>query len=97
MGRQALYNVFGSEGDLMALLETIKKAGLGAIDATNPVNVLFGTVTSVQPLKINVEQRFVLHKDNLVILKHYEPAAGDKVILLRVQGGQQYVVIGKVV
>lgn len=132
MGRQALYNVLRSEGGLMALLETIKKAGLGAVEAASPVNVLFGTVISAEPLKVNVDQRFMLTDKNLVIAEHLwtynvemhvknadvstsEPnaykasmdsadvtiqrnlKAGDKVILLRVQGGQQYVILDKVI
>jgi hypothetical protein len=116
----------------MALLETIKKAGLGAVEAASPVNVLFGTVISAEPLKVNVDQRFMLTDKNLVIAEHLwtynvemhvknadvstsEPnaykasmdsadvtiqrnlKAGDKVILLRVQGGQQYVILDKVI
>lgn len=95
------------------------------MQAQNPVNILFGTVTKVNPLEVNVEQKFTLTEDFLVLTErvtryeekeHFHLSAdgetappseplivrtglksGDKVILLRVQGGQQFVVLDKVV
>jgi hypothetical protein len=61
----------------MALLDTIKKAGAAAYASGNPTAVLIGKVVRINPLEVNVDQRFTL--------------------LLRVQGGQQYVVLDKVV
>ncbi len=125
----------------MSLLSILKKAGVDAVDASKPVAVLFGTVIRNSPLEINVEQRFNLTREFLVLtasvqskevtlnLSHshkYEDAisvddneteeketgqalsnisvpireglsVGDAVVLLRVQGGQQYVVLDKVV
>ena len=113
----------------------IKQAGIDAQNATNPTAILFGSVTKVNPLEVNVDQRFTLTEDFLVLteriaryevsLKHghqYEDVSdagstqrttdeqlvpnmivrhglivGDKVILLRVQGGQQYVIMDKAV
>lgn len=111
----------------MGLLETIKKAGAGAVEAGNPVAVLYGTVTKIDPLEVNVHQRLTFTEDFLVIperltryevdLMHRHTAAdgqtgealtekvaireglqvGDRVLLLRIQGGQQYAVLDKVV
>lgn len=138
----------------MGMIDTIKKASMGAVGAGNPVNVLFGEVlnistttletlkgevkyfnTHIDKIEIKVEQKLILDKDffiipeNLnkyeVLLKHnhkYEDESytstatretheklldkitirqglkqGDKVLLLRVQGGQQYVILDKVV
>lgn len=111
----------------MSLLETIKKAGIGAVEASNPVNVLFGNVIKTNPLEVNVHQRLTLTEDFLIVpesltrlevnLRHMHTApggstdeaflepvvireglkTGDRVILLRVQGGQQYVILDKVV
>lgn len=111
----------------MSMLSTIKKAGVGAVQAGNPVNVLFGTVTKTSPLEVNVDQRFTLPADLILVpesLTRYEVELqhnhshpngttgdalttpivireglqpGDKVILIRVQGGQKYVVMDKVV
>lgn len=84
----------------MSLIDLIKTVAVKAVEATNPVNVLFGTVVSETPLEIQIHQKLKLTEEFLVIteratqvnLKH-----GDKVVLLRVQGGQQFVVLDKVV
>ena len=49
------------------LIETIKKIALDAVDTTNPVNILFGTVIKVNPLQINIEQRLTLDKEHLIL------------------------------
>lgn len=115
----------------MALGDVIKQLGAGAVGAQNPVAVMFGTVTKVGPLEINVDQRFTLDEDFFYVterlsryeidLKHNHTytddesqqntgdalpdkivireglKVGDAVLLLRVQGGQKYVVWDKVV
>lgn len=92
----------------MSLLDVIKQASVDAVEAANPVAVLFGVVTKTSPLEINVEQRFTLTEEFLVFterVRRYEVditvrcglKVGDKVLLLRVQGGQKYVVLDKIV
>lgn len=111
----------------MNLIDAIKKAGLDAVEASNPVNIMFGEVTKANPLEVNVDQRFTLTEDFLVVtesvtaltvdLSHFHDYSGgqtqnaltnpvvvrkglevgDKVLLLRVQGGQQYVVLDRMV
>lgn len=82
----------------MALLDIIKAAGLGAVDAGNPVAVLFGTVKQTNPLEVLVDQRLTLTEDLLVLLERAKVLdANDTVALLRVQGGQQFVVLDRVV
>lgn len=126
--------------DFSTLLNVMKEAGVGANNATNPVNVCFGKVTSTSPLKILVEQKIPLGKAQLVLTRnvtdhnvnvtvdwstdtslnvsteggvdlshehdiegkktmtvHNALKNGDEVILLRVQGGQKYIVIDRVV
>ena len=56
--------------DAVELLKTIKRAALDAVDASKPVQVCFGKVTSVSPLKILVEQKLPLGKGQLVICRH---------------------------
>lgn len=110
----------------MNLTNLIKTAARQAVDASNPVHILFGEVTSADPLEVNVDQRFNLTADFLVIpesLSRYEVdlshshsysggttgesltslvvireglQVGDKLILIRVQGGQKYVIFDKV-
>jgi len=110
----------------MSLLNVIKNAGLQAVSATDPVSVFYGTVESIAPLAVKVDQRFTLTSEFLVIphcLTRYEvdlshhhgitggegeitPSLGklvireglqpgDRVILMRIQGGQQYLVLEK--
>jgi hypothetical protein len=117
------------------ILKIIKQAGSGAVEAGNPIVILFGSVTNDNPLEVNVDQRFSLTKDFLIIperlthfeidLKHMhgyqdtsdsgdakssteeallEPIVirrgletGDRVLLLRVQGGQQYLILDRLV
>ncbi len=109
------------------MLNAIKLAALSAMEAGNPVAVLFGEVTKTNPLEVNVDQRFTLDADFLIVpesltrleidLRHSHTSpdgttgealtqpivirpglqAGDRVVLLRVQGGQKYLILDKVV
>ena len=45
------------------LIETVKKIVQGVLNESSPCNVLFGTVTSANPLEITVEQKLKLTKD----------------------------------
>lgn len=110
------------------MLEAIKQAALGAMDAAGPVIVQLGSVTQINPLKVMVDQRLELTEDFFLLsesltkleldLKHThsitgsgltqealkdkiilrkELEAGDKLLLLRMQGGQRYVILDRVV
>jgi hypothetical protein len=97
-------------------VENIKKAALDAVKASMPSGVYFGTVTSISPLKITVEQKMTLTDKQLVLSSlvkdfkvdmtlndtrqnvtiHLGLKSGEKVMLLRVQGGQQFIVLDRV-
>jgi len=125
------------------LIELIKKAALDAVEASKPCVVMFGKVTSITPLKINVEQKLTLTEAQLILTRnvtdfttavtvnhntetyyytgvypnqsqvdvghkhavagkktitvHNGLVVGDMVLLLRVQGGQQYIVWDRLV
>ncbi|GGG81769.1 DUF2577 domain-containing protein [Paenibacillus radicis (ex Gao et al. 2016)] len=111
----------------MALLDIIKQAGAAAHASGNPMAVMAGKVLSINPLQVNVDQRFTLTEDFLIVpesLTRFEVdlthshsigsgqtgealqekllirrglEAGDAVLLLRVQGGQKFVILDKVV
>ncbi|CDD37169.1 putative uncharacterized protein [Clostridium sp. CAG:356] len=53
-----------------SLVEVIKKMAVGANDANAPTSVLFGTVTSVEPLEITVDQKFKLTERFLMLTKN---------------------------
>ena len=40
-------------------VELVKKAAVEAVDASKPVHILFGTVISASPLKIQVDQKAI--------------------------------------
>lgn len=75
----------------------IKHIALNAVESSKPVGLFFGTVIATDPLEVQVEQKMTLEADFLIIASAVQSLAkSDKVILLRVQGGQQYVVLDKI-
>jgi len=120
------------------IIEIIKMAAVEAVAASNPAAVVFGTVTSVDPLKVTIEQRLILEESHLLlttlvsdfdvdlIMDHQTEAtsggsgessfashihsvvgtktmtvklgliAGETVILMKIQGGQKYIILDRV-
>lgn len=105
----------------MSIVDMIKTMAKDTAQSQNPVNVVPGTVKSVDPIEIEVHQKLKLTKDFILLtervtrheinLEHNHGGTnaltrivireglkiGDGVVMLRVQGGQQYVVLDKVV
>ncbi|MEC0170499.1 DUF2577 domain-containing protein [Paenibacillus graminis] len=95
------------------MLDIIKKASLGAVGSTNPVAFSYGTVTVAAPLQIQVDQRFILSGAALVLPESVMESKlvwdgreivlrrglekGDRVLMVRMQGGQSYVVLDRLV
>jgi hypothetical protein len=75
------------------LVQSMKKAALDAVEASNPVKLLPGTVISNDPLKIRVEQKMLLEPEQLIVPIRLTLSMGDKVYLLREQGGQKFLVL----
>ena len=124
--------------DFNSLLVLIKKSAVEAVNASKPTAIVYGKVSSISPLKINVEQKMTLTAAQLVLTRnvtdhkvfmtvdhateyksggsgdasfeshnheykgkkqftvHLGLNKGEKVILLRVQGGQKFVVLDRV-
>lgn len=51
----------------MGMIETIKKASVNAMNASNPLNVEFGTVINAENLTIRLNQKRVLPKEFFII------------------------------
>ncbi|MFS0727040.1 DUF2577 domain-containing protein [Paenibacillus sp. 1P07SE] len=97
----------------MSMLDIIKRASVEAVDAGNPVAVFFGVVVASAPLKVLVDQRFTLPAEFLIVPERLTEQrvsvgeadvlirkgleVGHKLILLRLQGGQQYLIVDRVV
>lgn len=56
--------------DVTDLLNAIKKAALDAVNASQPSDFYFGKVTSINPLKILVEQKMTLGSAQLVLTRN---------------------------
>ena len=118
-----------------SLLQIIKKAALETVENSKPVEILNGLVTSLEPLRIklnqfltidenfiikpeslfeheleiNVNEQRIILKDENEESKEYEVTAqkikvriesqikeNDKLLLLRTQGAQKYLILDKV-
>ena len=85
----------------MALIDTMKKVAQQSQRASVPTAFQFGIVTATSPLTIRVDNRFDITGEAIVILKDSQDntdivTIGDKVVLLRNQGGQSFLVLGRV-
>lgn len=130
--------------DVNALVKSVKQAAVEAVDASSPMALCFGTVTSASPLKIQVDQKITLSEEQLILTDNvrdyavemstmvdssesphyteYESGgssyaefashrhqysgkkkwkvhnalkSGEKVIMLRCNGGQRYIVLDR--
>lgn len=82
------------------MLDNVKKAAVKAVEATNPVNVLYGNVEKVKPLEIRIHEKLKLTGEFLDVTEQLFKSGfvkGDKVVLLRVQGGHRFLVIDRYV
>lgn len=56
--------------DAVELVKTIKRAAIDAVNASKPVEICFGKVTSASPLKILVEQKMTLGEAQLMLCRN---------------------------
>ncbi|EGT4969847.1 TPA: DUF2577 family protein, partial [Clostridioides difficile] len=64
-----------------------------------PIRIVFGIIESISPLKVKIEQKLSIGEIFLIqtdTFKRYtDKKIGDKVVLIRMQGGQQYLVLDR--
>lgn len=119
------------------IIQTIRTIVLDAVNAQKLTTIVYGTVISTSPLKIQVDQKLVLEQEHLKLtravrdyevemtvdhvtesraggsgdaayashdheykgrkkfLVHNGLVVGDRVTMLRAQGGQQYLILDK--
>lgn len=88
---------------LSEINDLIRRIALNAVDSQNPMEVVSGTITSLAPLKIQFDEKRILDEDFLTLTqtaKHrieLEEHPGGQVIAIKNQGGQEYIVLDKVV
>lgn len=51
-------------------VELVKRAAVEAVEAGKPVNILFGTVFSTSPLKIQVDQKSIYTSKMLILTRN---------------------------
>lgn len=77
-------------------LQAVKRAAVDAVLATQPSEPFVGTVSSVSPLRVRLNQRLVLEAGHLLCLSDIgDLGRGDTVALLRFAGGQKYLILGR--
>jgi len=78
-------------------VELVKQAALEAVEASKPVRVLFGKVISISPLKVQADQKSIYTEKMLILTQRLSGnlRTGDKILLLRMQGGKKFVAIDR--
>jgi len=96
-------------------VQLIKKISREERIAAKPADVTIGTVSSVSPLTIKIDQKLILPKEFITVPKsmteyemtltidgttqnvtiHNALKPGDKILLFRKNGGQQYIVFDR--
>lgn len=104
--------------DINNLVRLIKKAAVEAVEASSPFAMKIGEVTSVNPLKISINQKIAIPASQLMLTNavrdhsvymtaaggdgerekytvHLGLKTGEKVLLLRCDGGQKFIVLDR--
>lgn len=80
------------------MIDVIKEAAMKAYNASNPLNIEFGTVIDSGNLTIRINQKRILSKEFFVV-PHSVSKEGlnkdDALILLRIEGGARYIILDK--
>ena len=112
------------------IVNLIKVAALQAVEQSAPMGFTVGTVIATKPLRVDINQKFLLEKQHLLLTSqvidknidctfdvptskekehihmifgrytftiHNALKVGEGVLLLRLPGGQQYLIIDRVV
>jgi hypothetical protein len=109
------------------MIEIMKRASMDAMERSKPCDLRFGTVSSVNPLKVQITTELIIPESLLIVPEHLtdysvnvnigvtnvtedetEPvdervltiynslSLGDKVALIRNQGGKQYYILDRI-
>lgn len=87
--------------DIKDILLMVKQAALDIYNAQKPMEVCFGTVESIDPLTIRVEQKMLLESNQLILtnnvkyhietLKLYESEARDYAVFNDLKQGEKVI------
>lgn len=76
----------------------MKQIAKDVFDTLQPADWYYGKVISLSPFQVQIDQKTVLKKNFLAVRTGVSASSfkvGDKLILLRKQGGQEYLILDK--
>ena len=80
------------------LFNAIKQIAKDVFDMLQPADWCYGKVISLDPFQVQIDQKLPLKKEFLAVRTGVSASSfkvGDKLILLRKQGGQEYLILDK--
>ncbi len=80
------------------LYNAMKQIAKDVFDTLRPADWCYGTVISLDPFRVQIDQKTPLEKNFLEVRTGVSASSfkvGDTLILLKKQGGQQYLILDK--
>lgn len=80
------------------MFNTMKQIAENVFEARRPADWCYGKVISLDPFQVQIDQKLPLKKEFLAVRTGMSASSfkvGDKLILLRKQGGQEYLILDK--
>ena len=80
------------------LFNAMKQIAKDVFDTLQPADWCYGKVISLDPFQVQIDQKLPLKKKFLAVRTGVSASSfkvGDRLILLRKQGGQEYLILDK--
>lgn len=80
------------------LFTAMKQIAKDVFDTLQPADWCYGKVISLDPFQVQIDQKLPLKKEFLAVRTGMSVSSfkvGDRLILLRKQGGQEYLILDK--
>lgn len=80
------------------MFNAMKQIAENVFEARRPADWCYGKVISLDPLQVQIDQKLPLKKEFLAVRTGVSASSfkvGDRLILLRKQGGQEYLILDK--
>lgn len=80
------------------MFNAMKQIAENVFTAMRPADWCYGKVISLSPFQVQIDQKLPLKKEFLAVHTGVSASSfkvGDKLILLRKQGGQEYLILDK--
>ena len=80
------------------MFNAMKQIAENVFEARRPADWCYGKVISLDPFQVQIDQKLPLKKEFLAVRTGMSVSSfkvGDKLILLRKQGGQEYLILDK--